>query len=218
MNESQLIHYLDSLPKQEPAWVKQMQHDAQKDHVPIMDIQGIALLQQLIRLYQPQKLLEIGTAIGYSALRMIEAKNNLEIVTIERDQAMYQRAMDHIVDQGRQAQIEVILGDALELAVETKTKGKFDMIFIDAAKGQYRRFFELYEGTLSKNGVIITDNVLFHGYVANPDGAPKRLRNMVKKIDAYNRWLLQHQGYDTVILPIGDGIAISIKRENDYIS
>ncbi|GAB2554742.1 O-methyltransferase [Gracilibacillus alcaliphilus] len=212
MNYGQVNHYLLDLIDSEPEWVQKLQLQAEAHHVPIMDKQGIRLLQQLIRLYQPKRILEIGTAIGYSALRMVEAKNDLQVVTIERNEEMYKQALHNIQEQGQTEHIKVIFGDALETVDKVEPLADFNMIFIDAAKGQYRHFFDLYQPLLHAGGVIVTDNVLFRGFVANPEEAPKRLRNMSAKIDQYNRWLLEHEDYDTVILPVGDGVAISVRR------
>ncbi|MGN8645592.1 O-methyltransferase [Gracilibacillus sp. HCP3S3_G5_1] len=212
MHDTDIIEYLNRITSKQVDWIQQLEREAEENEVPIMDKQGISLLQQLIRLHKPTKILEIGTAIGYSALRMLEAQPDAEIVSVERNKEMYDRAMLNIKAQNKQEQIDVIFGDATEVEEEVIAKGPYQMIFIDAAKGQYRRFFEKYQQSLTNNGVIVTDNVLFRGLVVNPDEAPKRLQNLAKKIDQYNQWLLQHPSYDTTILPLGDGVAISIKK------
>ncbi|SFL79579.1 Predicted O-methyltransferase YrrM [Gracilibacillus orientalis] len=212
MNQTDIIKYLDTITPKQADWIQQLEEEAEQNHVPIMDKQGIALLQQLIRLYQPTKILEIGTAIGYSALRMLEAKPNVQVVSIERNQEMYDRAMKNIQDQNQEEHIDVIFGDALEVDEKITEKGPYQMIFIDAAKGQYRHFFERYGQTLTEKGMIVTDNVLFRGLVVNPEDAPKRLRKLANKIDQYNQWLLQHSSYHTTILPVGDGVAVSVKK------
>lgn len=212
MHDTDIIEYLNRITSKQVDWIQQLEREAEQNEVPIMDKQGISLLQQLIRLHKPTKILEIGTAIGYSALRMLEAQPDAEIVSVERNKEMYDRAMLNIKAQNKQEQIDVIFGDAIEVEEEVIAKGPYQMIFIDAAKGQYRRFFEKYQQSLTNNGVIVTDNVLFRGLVVNPDEAPKRLQNLAKKIDQYNQWLLQHPLYNTTILPLGDGVAISIKK------
>lgn len=213
-NENKVITYLDSLVPTRNDLVTKMEKLAQLENVPIMDLVGMETLLQLLRLSQPRRILEIGAAIGYSAIRMAQAIPDVTIVTIERDEHRYQQAKQHIAEAGLSERIELIFGDALEVQAQIAQQGPFDLIFVDAAKGQYERFFTMYEPLLNDLGVIITDNVLFRGLVAENQETiePKRIRNLVKKIDSYNRWLMEHPDYITTILPVGDGIAISKKR------
>ncbi|GAE94104.1 O-methyltransferase family protein [Gracilibacillus boraciitolerans JCM 21714] len=207
------MQYLDNIRPSQSEWIIQLRREAEEHHVPIMDEHGIGLLQQLIRIHQPAKILEIGTAIGYSALRMLEAKPDTQITTVERNPEMVERAIYNITSLNKQNHIDVILGgDALEAADRITEKGPFDFIFIDAAKGQYRHFFDTYQQSLTDDGCIVTDNVLFRGMVANPSDASKRLQKLAEKIDQYNQWLLQHPEYHTTILPVGDGVALSVKK------
>ncbi|MDX8045885.1 O-methyltransferase [Gracilibacillus sp. S3-1-1] len=212
VHNQDIIDYLNKLGQEEADWIKQLQQEAEEHHVPIMDKQGIALLQQLIRLHKPTKILEIGTAIGYSALRMLEAYPDSSVVTVERDQSMYERATANIELNNQQDNINIIFGDALEVEGDIQQQGPYDMIFIDAAKGQYRHFFDKYAPLLTDKGLIITDNVLFRGLVTNAEEAPKRLQKLVEKIKLYNQWLMENPLYDTTILPVGDGVAISVKK------
>lgn len=213
-NENKIITYLNSLTPQRNELVSKMEKLAEKENVPIMDLVGMETLLQLLRLSTPKRILEIGAAIGYSAIRMAQALPEVTIVTIERDEHRYLQAKGHIEQAGLQDRIELILGDALEVSDQVEKEAPFDFIFVDAAKGQYERFFTMYETLLNEAGIIITDNVLFRGMVAEDHDTlePKRIRNLVKKIDRYNRWLMEHPDYITTILPVGDGIAISKKR------
>ncbi|WP_067837182.1 O-methyltransferase [Amphibacillus sediminis] len=208
-----IYDYLNKLRPSAPAWAYILEEEAVRDGIPIMEREGIDFIKQVIRLKQPKRALEIGSAIGYSALQMADASPDLSIITIERDQKRYQRAQVHLQDLDKNNQIELIFGDALDAIDIISQKGPYDLIFIDAAKGQYQRFFELYQPLLNSGGVIITDNVLFKGYVADSTGASKRLQALVKKIQRYNQWLSKHQLFDTIFLPIGDGIAVSTKKE-----
>jgi predicted O-methyltransferase YrrM len=211
LNEK-LQHYIDSLLKPRNGLLAEMEEYAEANGVPIMEPAGIETMLQLLRIQQPETILEVGTAIGYSALRMAYALPGTKIVTLERDEERYELAIDYIKRAELQSQIIQIKGDALELEEEAGKYAPFDAIFIDAAKGQYRRFFEMYSRNLKPGGMIITDNVLFKGHVYEQDIESKRLRSLVKKIDEFNRWLASHPEYDTVILPIGDGVAVSKKR------
>jgi predicted O-methyltransferase YrrM len=203
--------YLDSLIPSRSGLLLEMEKYAKEHKVPIMEPEGIEVLLQILRLQNPQSILEVGTAIGYSALRMSEAVPDARIVTIERDVERSAVAREYINRAAKEEQIVLVEGDALQAAEIVAKHRPFDIIFIDAAKGQYKRFFELYETFLKNNGVIITDNVLFKGLVAEEEESiePKRIRSMVKKIKDYNKWLMSNQKYHTVILPIGDGVAIS---------
>ncbi|WP_232225582.1 O-methyltransferase [Oceanobacillus manasiensis] len=209
LKEEMNNYLIDLLPDKE-AWIEEMEAEALTDRVPIMDKVSMHFVTQLIRMYQPKRILEVGTAIGYSALRMLQANPETSIITIERDEKRYKQAVENIHQQGKEDNISVILGDALEEIA--KLDGMFDLVFIDAAKGQYKRFFELSKPLLSSSGVILSDNVLFKGYVAEPEKATGRHIKMVEKIRDYNKWLMQHPNFSTSIVPIGDGVAISVRK------
>lgn len=209
-----LKEYLSKTLPLEADWVKEIEQQAKQDNVPIMDSLSIHFLMQLIRLHKPKRILEIGTAIGYSALRMHEAYPKTTIVTIERDDKRVQQAMENFKKQNQQDSIQVIHGDALdELNHLATINQRFDVIFIDAAKGQYKRFFELSSPLLEENGLIISDNVLFRGYVAHSNQANPRLEKIADKIRLYNEWLINHPDFTSSIVPIGDGVAISLKKQ-----
>ncbi|UFT97864.1 O-methyltransferase [Radiobacillus kanasensis] len=211
--EERLEDYLLSTLDDKKPWVSEMEQYAKEHHVPIMEPLGIELLQQLIRIKRPKKILEIGTAIGYSALRMLEAYPQANIYTIERDEERFHVAQEYIHSQEVEDKISLIFGDALETTSLVKENGPFDLLFIDAAKGQYQVFFEQYSPLLSEDGMVISDNVLFKGLVANQSGDNKRLDQIAQKIKRYNEYLVNHPRYKTTILPVGDGVAISVKRD-----
>jgi predicted O-methyltransferase YrrM len=212
MDEQTRDYLIKHLPKSEE-WVRDLEEKAKVDRIPIMDPIGINFLMQLIRLNKPQRILEIGTAIGYSALRMNEAYPEASITSIERDEIRYQQAVENIAKLGKVDNIQLIYGDALEELVHlAEAEHAFDCVFIDAAKGQYMKFFELAVPLLSKNGFIISDNVLFRGYVMDPTFEHPRYTKMVEKIRVYNEWLANHPMFFTTILPIGDGVAISYRK------
>lgn len=206
--------YVENLIPKRTELVEEMENYAKEHVVPIMELIGIETLLQILRLHQPAHILEIGTAIGYSAIRMAEALPNAKIVTIERNEDRYKQAQLFINRAEKKEQIKTLFGDALELQADIEKNGPYDAVFIDAAKGQYQRFFEHYAPLLNKKGIIISDNILFKGHVATDLSQieTRRKRSLIKKIDAYNVWLMEHPDFQTTILPIGDGIAISIKR------
>lgn len=204
--------YIENLIPARTEIFQSMEKYAEENNVPIMESVGIEALLQILRISQPRTILEVGTAIGYSALRMAEALPKTLIVTIERDAERYTKAEKYFDLTNLAEKIQLIKGDALEVEATVKNFGPFDAIFIDAAKGQYKRFFELYSKYLSENGIIITDNVLFKGLVCEPHIENKRIRSLVRKINEYNHWLMHNPEFHTVILPVGDGVAISKKR------
>lgn len=210
-NEKLQLYIAELIPDRSEIFFEMEQY-AKEFGVPIMELTGIETMLQLLRLHSPKQILEVGTAIGYSALRMADALPSSKIITVERDEERLKKAAEYIAKAEKQAQIVVISGDALETEDQIKAFAPFDAIFIDAAKGQYQRFFELYSQYLDKDGLIITDNVLFKGMVCEETIENKRLRSLVKKIKDFNCWLMKHPDYNTVIIPVGDGIAISKKR------
>jgi len=211
--EEQLNNYLQGLLPVKDDWIVSLESQAEEEKVPVMDAVSMQFVMQLVRLMKPRRILEIGTAIGYSALRMLEASPGSSIVTIERDEIRFKQATRNISSQNKQQKIQLVFGDALEKMQEFGAADEcFDLVFIDAAKGQYKRFFELADSMVTSGGLIISDNVLFRGYVANPAEAPKRFRKMVEKLHAYNQMITAHENYETSIVPIGDGVAISYKK------
>ncbi|WP_251028668.1 O-methyltransferase [Bacillus sp. ISL-18] len=212
LNNEKLQAYIDGLFADRNDLFSEMENYANEHHVPIMELAGIETMLQLLRIHRSKRILEVGTAIGYSALRMAAALPEAEIVTIERDIERIQTAKEFIERSGKAEQIILIEGDALEVEEVVRKHGPFDAIFIDAAKGQYKKFFELYAKYLTAEGMVVTDNVLFKGLVAEAEIESKRTRNLVKKIAEFNQWLMNHSEYDSVILPVGDGIAISKKK------
>ena len=161
------IHrYIESLLPARVELFAEMEQYALEQRVPIMEPVGMETLIAMLKLQKPAHLLEIGTAIGYSALRMADAVPSLHVTTMERDSERHEQALKNIGRSNDRERIHVLFGDALELAEEARKYGPFDAIFIDAAKGQYRRFFDLYAPMLAPNGVIYSDNVLFKGYAA----------------------------------------------------
>ncbi|WP_455663337.1 O-methyltransferase [Pradoshia sp.] len=213
MNEN-LNRYLEALAPKRNDLLMEMEDYAKVNGVPIMELSGMEPLLQILKIQKPRRILEIGTAIGYSALRMAYALPDATVLTIERDEERLVKAYEYIERANMGDRVLVIKGDALETEPLVSSQGPFDCLFIDAAKGQYQRFFEIYEKYLAPGGIIYTDNVLFKGLVAEELESieSKRTRNLVKKIKGYNEWLISHEDYETVILPVGDGLAISKKK------
>ena len=189
--------------------LNQMREYAIENYVPIIKDDGLMLLSQVIKLANAKEVLEIGTAIGYSAINM--AKLGANVTTIERDSNMYDLAIKNI-ENSKLNNINVIFGDALEQFDVLKDK-RFDLIFIDAAKGQYKKFFEIYVPLLNEHGVVVCDNMIFHNSVNMDTSEMSRsLRGLVNKLKMFTEFLINNNDFDTTIYEIGDGMAVSIKK------
>ena len=183
---------------------------AKEYKVPIILPDGIEYIENYIKENNVKNILEIGTAIAYSAIRMCSVSNDVKVTTIERNKDMYDKAIENIHKFNLEDRINVIFGDALEVEVE----GIYDLIFIDAAKSQYIKFFEKYTPLLNKDGVVITDNLNFHGLRENVDTIEsKNLRSMMKKLNDYIDYLKNNESFTTTFLDIGDGLGIT--KRND---
>lgn len=209
MDKNQL--YLLELHKQTDSRIESLRSYAEQNNVPIVDRLTLDMIKQLIRIHQPQQILEIGTAIGYSSMQFASVSSDIHVTTIERDEVMLTQAKNNRTTFGFNTQIRQIVGNALEQFEQVNDR-VYDMIFIDAAKAQSQKFFELYTPLLKEGGMVITDNVLYHGFVADIDIVRNRnVRQMVKKVQSYNEWLMNNENYTTNFLNIDDGLAISIK-------
>lgn len=189
---------------------KQMEKYAEEKNIPIMQKSGINFLTKYIEENNVKNILEIGTAIGYSAIKMASVNDKIKVTTIEKDNERYLTALKNIKDFDLEKRITLISGDALDVELE----GKFDLIFIDAAKGQYIKFFEKYSKNLKKNGVIVSDNLDFHGFVKQEERIiSKNLRQLVDKIRNYIEFLKNNTEFTTTFYKVGDGISVSIKND-----
>lgn len=190
--------------------ILQIKDYADKNNVPIMLDDGIKYLQDYIKKYNVKNILEIGTAIGYSAIMMCDASSDVIVTTIERDEKRYLEAVKNIKRTALEDRINLIYNDALEV----KLDDSYDLIFIDAAKAQNIHFFEKFEKNLKDGGTIITDNMKFHGLVdKNEEEIESRnLRQLVRKVKKYTDFLRNNKEYTTEFLELGDGIAISKKK------
>lgn len=213
MVSKELNQYIEKIIPTRSEQVLKMEQYAKEHNVPIMDLTGMETLLSYVRLKKPKRILEVGTAIGYSAIRMALACEDAEIISIERDEERYNIAKDNVSSFHLESRITLLFGDANELQTQVENYAPYDFIFIDAAKGQYQNFFDHYSSMLSPDGIIVTDNVLFRGYVADESGLEsRRLRSLVKKIRSFNEYMMQHPDYQSSILPVGDGMMVSIRN------
>lgn len=189
--------------------LEEIERYAKDKKVPIMMKDGIEYLCNFIKEHNIKRILEIGSAIGYSSIKMALVDNDIRITTIEKDNDRYNEAISNIKKFNLEDRIDIILGDALETEIDLE----YDLIFIDASKGNNINFFNRYKKNLSRNGIIITDNLLFHGLVKDENLIKtKNQRGIVKKIKLFIEFLDNNQEFNTTYIDIGDGISISRRK------
>ncbi len=194
------------------SYEEQMRSYASLNGVPIIKDEGLYFLIENIKKYNVKNILEIGTAIGYSASIMVKC-NNAKVTTIERDPKMYNEAIKNIKNQNLTNKIRVVYADALE-AYPMVSDQKYDLIFIDAAKGQYQKFFQMYSRLLNNNGIIICDNMDFHDLVFKDVSTLTRgARGIVTKLKRFKNFLDTNDDFVTTYYHIGDGMTISYPKE-----
>ncbi len=193
--------------------IADMRRYAEANNVPIIEDDSIKFINKYIELNNVKTILEIGTAIGYSAMLMTSASPDVEVTTIERDDKKYREAVKNVNRAKLDKRIEIVYNDALDVNLAGH---KYDLIFIDAAKGQYIKFFEKFENYLNPGGVIISDNLKFHGLVKEKDRIESRnVKQLVGKIEKYIEFLKGNDKYITKFYDIGDGLSVSFRKNED---
>lgn len=181
---------------------------AEKENVPIMKKDSIDYLLEFIRKNNIKDVLEIGSAIGYSALKISTTGAN--VTTIERDEERYKIAVENINKSNYKNQINIILSDALDVNLTEK----YDLIFIDAAKGKNKEFIDKFKENLKTNGFIIIDNMDFHGLVGKSSEIKKRrLRSLVRKIESFIEYMENQIEFKVTKINVGDGLYL-LERNN----
>lgn len=191
--------------------IEELRDKSRDNKIPIMLEDGLDFLLEFIKENNIKKILEIGTAVGYSSIKMALLNKDIKITTIERDESRYNEAIINIKDFSLESQIHAILSDALDVNIDEK----YDLIFIDAAKGKNIDFFEKFKNNLKSCGFIITDNLKFHGYVDMEISEidSRNIRGLVRKIRNYIKFLENNEEFETTFYDIGDGVSIS-RRKN----
>lgn len=186
----------------------EMKAYGEANHVPIININGLAVLEKAVAARKPRRVLEIGTAIGYSTLYIADnAAPEVEIVSLELSEERAAEARAFVDRSPYGQQIRIITGDAGENI--QKLTGFFDMVFIDAAKGQYPDYFRKIYPLLTEDALVVADNVLFRGYVRGDVPAPRRFRTIVKRLREYIAMVTDSGEFQTEIYENGDGLAVS---------
>ena len=189
--------------------MEKMEKYAKENYVPIARKPNIEYLKEIIKKEELFEILELGSAIGYSSINMALVDKRVNIVTIERDKKMYNEAVKNIKEANLESQINIIYDDIFNVELGDK---RFDLIFIDAAKAQYRKFFEKFSPLLKDKGVIISDNVELLDLQKLTDS--KKSKKLVEKMKFYREYLSELEEYESEFLSIGDGFAITRKKFN----
>lgn len=184
--------------------ISDLKEKALKNKIPIIQDEGLEFLLDIIKKNDVKNVLEIGSAVGYSAISM--AALDVVVITVEKDADMFYELQKNIKDFNLEQQIFPIFGDALKVDIT----GKFDLIFIDAAKSKYEQYFTKFKDNLAPNGVIVCDNLDFHGLKKHE--VRRRTRKLLEKIEKFIQFLEENEEFDTVIHHVGDGMSVSKRK------
>ena len=212
LRDERLTAYINSLDTENPGYLNELEAYAKETDVPIIRREMQSLLRVLFALNRPRQILEVGTAIGFSALFMSEyAPEDCHITTIEKYEKRIPLAKENFKKAGKENRITLLEGDATEILA--RLEGSYDFIFMDAAKGQYIHFLPDVLRLLRQGGVLVSDNVLQDGDIIESRFAvTRRNRTIHARMREYLYELKHNEALETVILTLGDGTAISVKK------
>lgn len=211
INEGYIEEYIRDITPKNPAYLREMEDFAEENHIPIIEAESAQFLKLQLKIHQPKRILEIGTAIGYSSLIMSEAlAGDCKITTIERRDDMIEMAINYIGKTPYEKNINILKGEAQEVLADLKDE--YDLIFMDAAKGQYLEFFNQSIRLLKPGGLIISDNVLFKGMVATDELVIRRKITIVKRLRKFLKYINEIEGFTSCVIPIGDGMALTYRE------
>jgi predicted O-methyltransferase YrrM len=207
--EEQVERYLDGLRPERSGPMAEMEALAEREGIPIVHWEAGRFLATLCRALDPV-VLEVGTAIGYSTLHMAEQLREGRVVTLERDPGRAAQARDFLGRAGVAERVELVEGDALETL--PRLEGTFDLLFVDASKGEYARYVELADSKLSERAVLVVDNLLMSGEVALSEDAPTQWRDAsLAAARELNVELTTGSRWVGSVLPVGDGIGFAAR-------
>ncbi|MDO5522288.1 MAG: O-methyltransferase [bacterium] len=218
IGNERIASYIFSLEQDLPEFLWTIEQEALRTHVPIIKKPTQSLLRFLMHNNKPKRILEVGCAVGFSSLLMSEyMPEGCTITTIERNEGRIERAKANFDGSGKEEVITLLEGDATDILAELVEKGeRFDFIFMDAAKGQYINFLENVFTLLEEGGLLVSDNVLQDGDVVESRfGVTRRNRTIHSRMREYLYTLTHHESFDSVVLPIGDGVTLSYKVKNE---
>jgi len=203
-------NYLRAFRKKSDDLIEEMEKYASEHSVPILNWQSVEFIEQLVTVKNPKRILEIGTAIGYSTIRMAKnLKGKSVIHTIEKSSDNIVIAKKFMIKSGLAGKIKLLDGDALNIMPQLKKK--YDLIFLDADKEDYTRLFDYSLVLLRRGGILIVDNLLWHGFAAS-SRVPKQYKESTRHIREFNNLFMNQPNLKSTILPIGDGLGIGVKN------
>ena len=210
--DERMMTFIRSFDRGNPAYLEELEKYSRETNVPIIRPQMQSLLKFLLAWGKPSKILEVGTAIGFSALLMSEyAPEGCHITTIEKYEKRIPLARENFKKAGKEENITLLEGDATEILAALD--GEFDMIFMDAAKGQYINFMPDILRLLAPGGLLVSDNILQDGDIVESKYAvTRRNRTIHNRMREYLYALTHHDELETVILPVADGVTLSVKK------
>lgn len=212
INYEYIDEYIDDLYINKNEKLLAIRNMAEENHIPIIEKATEDFLKFIISIKDPKNILELGTAVGYSAIVMAEAAKNINLInTVDKNEDMLKMAKENIDKFSLNQIINLNYMDAYDYLVSDENK--YDLIFIDAAKGQYQKYFDEAINLLNDDGIIICDNVLFKGMVANNDLLKRRKRTIVKRLREFIVNIKNDDRYLSSIVPIGDGLML-VRRNN----
>jgi predicted O-methyltransferase YrrM len=213
--DDRMLTFIHSFDTDKPEYLIELEKFSKSTDVPIIRPQMQSLLRLLITWSRPMKILEVGTAIGFSALLMSEyAPKGCHITTIEKYEKRIPLAKENFEKAGKADDITLIEGDATEVLAGMKEAGEYDLIFMDAAKGQYINFLPDILRLLSPTGLLVSDNILQEGELIESKYAViRRNRTIHNRMREYLYAITHNDELETTILPIADGVALSAKKE-----
>jgi caffeoyl-CoA O-methyltransferase len=212
INEEYITSYIRELTPKSTPLLQEIEIYAEENRVPIVQPEVGQLLRTLLRLQKPHSVLEVGTAIGYSAILMAEClRGDWSITTLERNLEVIPTAERNIGKAGFSERIKIIPGDALQTFPHLSRN--YDFIFLDASKGHYMEFFNYSAAILKPGGLIVSDNVLYQGMVAEDSLVKRRKRTIVNRLREYLEHISNTAGYISSVIPLGDGVALTFKED-----
>lgn len=207
-----LVAALQALTPTQDPFLLELEAYAAAHRVPILQPESAQLLELLTGLKNPVNVLEIGTAIGYSAVRMARAMKGGVITTIEKSPEMLEASRKTFEAYHCPVTFIQLAGDAAEVLSAMTPKAPFDLVFIDAAKSHYKRYFDLVVPMLASEALVISDNVLFRGLIAEDPVVDRRFKTIARNLKDYLSYLMAREDFLTSLIPIGDGFAVSLKK------
>lgn len=210
INQDYIEKFLYENLKSKEEFLENLEKEAIENHVPIVTPEVAQFLRFFVSLKKPKKILEVGTAVGYSGITMVKSYPEIEkFTTIELREDTGKKATENFKKAGISEKVDLIIGDGQE--VLKNLDDSFDLIFIDAAKGHYKEYFDMCLNLLSPNGVIVCDNVLYKGMVATDELVERRKKTIVKRLREFIKYVMHLENFESTLIPMGDGLLVSVR-------